>query len=151
MLRQLEKTCPHTERIGWANRRCLLMSRGTQKMSHPLLLVLPVCLLLQVRGGVCGVEHCPGQPHLCALFRCLHQQLPRPDVSPLILSRAAALLGSRRAAVSGKGSPRFPGGAQPPAPPHLTDGDVPREIQIKVISLRQKGEETEVGSDPALV
>jgi len=51
--------------------------------SVPPVLALPACLLPQVRGGVRGLEHCPGQPHLCTLLHCLHQQLPRPDVSLL--------------------------------------------------------------------
>lgn len=110
-----------------------------EPFSVPPPLALPVCLLLQVRGGVCGVEHCPGQPRLCTLFHCLHQQLPRPGVSPIPLSQAAALLGSGKVAASGKERPRSPGGAprgaQPPALPHLRGGDVPQEIQIKVTSL----------------
>lgn len=75
------------------------------------------------------MEHCPGQPHLCALFRCLRQQLPRPGVSPLSLSRTAVLLGSGRVAVPGKERPRSPWGAPLGAQlqPFLTSrGDVPQ-------------------------
>lgn len=109
--------------------------------SVPLWLVLPVCLLPQVRGGVRGMEHCPGQPHLCTLFCCLHQQLPRPGVSRLPLSQATALLGSRRAAASRKertrvlGVPRWVLSLQH----FLTSrGRVAQEMQIKVTRVKRQ-------------
>ncbi|XP_054684268.1 exocyst complex component 3-like protein 4 isoform X3 [Grus americana] len=94
-----------------------------------------------VRGGVRGMEHCSGQPHLCTLFCCLHQQLPRPGVSRLPLSQATALLGSRRAAASRKertrvlGVPRWVLSLQP----FLTSrGRVAQEMQIKVTRVKRR-------------
>ncbi|XP_075609603.1 exocyst complex component 3-like protein 4 isoform X3 [Balearica regulorum gibbericeps] len=94
-----------------------------------------------VQGGVRGMEHCPGQPHLYTLFCCLHQQLPRLGVSWLPLSQATALLGSRRAAASRKertrllGVPRWVLNLQP----FLTSrGDVAQEMPIKVTRVKRQ-------------